>query len=66
MERHHSHWLAFVLNYFLSLLKTNCHLIHLHYVQVVYLQNISAHRQDKLKLQISKDRKSWAGWLASL
>ena len=52
--------------FFCPFLKTNCHLIHLHYVQLVYLQNMSAHRQDKLKLQISKDRKSWAGWLASL
>ena len=64
MERHHRHWLAFELNYSFSLLKTNCHLIHLHYVQPVYLQNMSAHRQDKLKLQNIKGQKI-PGWLLS-
>ena len=66
MERHHGHWLAFVLNYFLlSLLKLNCHLIPLHYVHLVYLQNMSAQSHDKLKLPKKNIKgQKILGWLA--
>ena len=66
MERHHGHWLAFVLNYFLSLVSFENKLSS--HSSALCSVNMSAHRQDKLKLPKKYQRTEnpgLAGWLLS-